>query len=458
MWTLAVRPHCSKSTAIAKLPRRWASAPPAPSAVTTPYGSTTSAGTFTYDPPPTIASHTPTFGGTGTVVTITGAHFTWTTAVSIGGTPAASFSIVNDSTIQATVGGGATGHITVTTPYGSATTAGTFTYFQPPTITSFTPLYGVTGTVLTITGTNFTGTTAVSFNGNGGTLNWTGSMNAASFTVINDTTISATVGNYSPGQIIVTTPGGQAVSTAIFSFVILTAHCSPPSPANYGTPVQLSASSTGLDNPEYQFFAVYNAQLGLLSVPEFVTIQDYSLSSTCTWTPTLAENYTVWVEVREHGSTSDYTTYVTFPYAINSINAVPGDWWMFHHDPQHTGCSPFTGPASPVQKWAFQTGNMILSSPAIGADGTIYVGSYDGDDQSLCHQPGWHVQVGICHRRFHRVLPGHRAGRHHLRRVVVMTISMPLAPTARKSGCFPPGDNHFLPGYRGGRYYLRRIA
>ncbi|MBU4354929.1 MAG: PQQ-binding-like beta-propeller repeat protein [Proteobacteria bacterium] len=31
-----------------------------------------------------------------------------------------------------------------------------------------------------------------------------------------------------------------------------------------------------------------------------------------------------------------------------------------------------------TQKWAFATGYQVGSSPAIGADGTIYVGSYDG--------------------------------------------------------------------------------
>jgi len=28
-----------------------------------------------------------------------------------------------------------------------------------------------------------------------------------------------------------------------------------------------------------------------------------------------------------------------------------------------------------TQKWAFPTGNLVVSSPAIGADGTLYVGS-----------------------------------------------------------------------------------
>ena len=31
-----------------------------------------------------------------------------------------------------------------------------------------------------------------------------------------------------------------------------------------------------------------------------------------------------------------------------------------------------------TQKWVFNTGGSITSSPAIGADGTIYVGSHDG--------------------------------------------------------------------------------
>ena len=30
-----------------------------------------------------------------------------------------------------------------------------------------------------------------------------------------------------------------------------------------------------------------------------------------------------------------------------------------------------------VKLWEFETGNFVLSSPAIGSDGTVYVGSYD---------------------------------------------------------------------------------
>ena len=57
--------------------------------------------------------------------------------------------------------------------------------------------------------------------------------------------------------------------------------------------------------------------------------------------------------------------------------AMRGNWWMFHHDQWHLGLSPTIGPANATRKWAFNAADSVNSSPAIGADGTIYVGSYD---------------------------------------------------------------------------------
>ena len=53
-------------------------------------------------------------------------------------------------------------------------------------------------------------------------------------------------------------------------------------------------------------------------------------------------------------------------------------WPMFRHDLQHTGRSPFIGAGGGV-KWAYAVGDAIRSSPAIAEDGTIYVGSNDGN-------------------------------------------------------------------------------
>ncbi len=80
-----------------------------------------------------------------------------------------------------------------------------------PTLTSFTPASGLAGTVVTLTGTNFTGATAVKFN-----------TVAATYTVVSATSITATVpATATTGTITVTTAGGTATSATSFTVVAL---------------------------------------------------------------------------------------------------------------------------------------------------------------------------------------------------------------------------------------------
>jgi outer membrane protein assembly factor BamB len=73
-------------------------------------------------------------------------------------------------------------------------------------------------------------------------------------------------------------------------------------------------------------------------------------------------------------------------------------WPMFHHDLQHTGQSPYdTSGNDGTLKWKYQTGSGIISSPAIGSDGTIYVGSDDHYLYAL-NPDGtlkWRYQTGV---------------------------------------------------------------
>jgi uncharacterized protein (TIGR03437 family) len=76
-----------------------------------------------------------------------------------------------------------------------------------PTVSSFTPTSGAVGSSVTITGANFTGATAVRFNGA-----------AASFTVNSSTQITATVpSSATTGPISVTNPVGTGTSSAFFT-------------------------------------------------------------------------------------------------------------------------------------------------------------------------------------------------------------------------------------------------
>lgn len=51
---------------------------------------------------------------------------------------------------------------------------------------------------------------------------------------------------------------------------------------------------------------------------------------------------------------------------------------MFGHDAKHTRRSLAPGPETPELHWHFRTDGAIVSSPACGADGAVYVGSSDG--------------------------------------------------------------------------------
>jgi outer membrane protein assembly factor BamB len=53
------------------------------------------------------------------------------------------------------------------------------------------------------------------------------------------------------------------------------------------------------------------------------------------------------------------------------------NWPMRGHDSLHTGQSEYTEKAFGELKWRYPTGDIVRSSPAIGTDGTVYVGSCD---------------------------------------------------------------------------------
>jgi hypothetical protein len=156
---------------------------------------------------PTITTFTPTFGPVGTSVTIKGSNFTdpLVNAVLFDNQDAAAFSVVNETTITATVpSNGSDGPILVRNFDGTATSVSNFNVTSSggasggPTISSFNPTFGPVGTSVTINGSNYTGATSVTF-----------ANVAASFTVNNASRITATVpSGATTGRIRVSGPGG----------------------------------------------------------------------------------------------------------------------------------------------------------------------------------------------------------------------------------------------------------
>ena len=183
-----------------------------PISVTTPGGTATSATVFTVRDPPIITSFAPTSGPVGASVTISGSNFTGATGVFWPSFVSASFTVISDTTIQATVPATAqSGLLSVSTPAGRANSSTPFTVESAPTITSFAPTSGPVGASVTISGTQFTGATSVSF----------GSV-SASFTVVSDTEIQVTVpvgARQGFATLSVTTPGGVANGPSSFRVV-----------------------------------------------------------------------------------------------------------------------------------------------------------------------------------------------------------------------------------------------
>lgn len=116
-----------------------------------------------------------------------------------------------------------------------------------PTITSFTPASGVTGTTVTITGTNLTGATSVTF---GGTA-------ATSFSILSSTSITAVVGTGTSGKISVTTSAGTATSTTDFTITLPDIIVIPTQPTSgtvcEGSTATFTLTATGTTNLAYQW-------------------------------------------------------------------------------------------------------------------------------------------------------------------------------------------------------------
>ena len=73
-----------------------------------------------------------------------------------------------------------------------------------------------------------------------------------------------------------------------------------------------------------------------------------------------------------------------------------GGWPLYHYDLQHTGRAPFVGSDAGTVKWSFYAGQAVYGSPAVDANGRIYIGASDGKLWSLNPDGSvrWSYQTG----------------------------------------------------------------
>jgi large repetitive protein len=181
----------------------------------------------------------------GTVVTINGSNLAGVSAVSFGGTPASVITPVNATSVKATVPAGAqTGVVQVTNAAG---TGGALTFKVTPKLTLLSPTSGIRGSSVEITGTTFTGASAVKF----------GAVAATTFSVDTDSKITVTVpSTATTGNVTVTTPAGTSNGLAYTVVLPPTTSSFSPTSGPTGATVTINgANLTGVTDVTFNGLA-----------------------------------------------------------------------------------------------------------------------------------------------------------------------------------------------------------
>ncbi|MGX9774013.1 IPT/TIG domain-containing protein [Janthinobacterium aestuarii] len=273
---------------------------------------------FTYIGTPTVTSIAPTAGPTagGASVIITGTGFTGATAVTFGATAATGYTVNSATQITATAPAGTgTVDVRVTTVGGTSATsaADQYTYVAAPVVSSVSPTSGAStgGAIVTITGTGFGGTTAVTF----------GATSATGFTVNSATQITATAPSGSGTvDVRVTTAGGTSATGAADQFTYI----GPPTVSGILPAAGPTAGGTSVTISGAGFSGATAVTFGATAATGFTV----NSATQITATAPAGSAGTVDVRVTTTGGTSatgaaDQFTYVSAP-TVSGINPAFG--------------------------------------------------------------------------------------------------------------------------------------
>ena len=156
---------------------------------------------------PLIYQFNPNHGSAGDTIQISGVNFTGVGSVSFGTDTAAAFSIQSDSVIEAVLGTGASGDVSVISSNGNDTLHG-FAYGGIPGTLSFFPVSDTVGATITINGNNFSST--------------------PSDNIVYFGPVRAVVNSASPSSLQVTVPAGAVYDLITVTTNYLTTYSSLP--------------------------------------------------------------------------------------------------------------------------------------------------------------------------------------------------------------------------------------
>jgi hypothetical protein len=267
--------------------------------VATPLGTSAivPADRFTYYTPATVAGVSPKVGLAGDSVTINGTVLAAATVVKFGTAVAAILSKQSTKIVARVPAGTDTVDVTVTTPAGTTATSTADQFTYKPIVTAVSPGSGPAtgGTSVTITGTSFSGATAVGFGTTIGTTTVTpDSVSATSITA----TAPAGTG---AADITVTTPAGSSAVSAAdqFDYLPVVSGVSPDNgPHSGGTSVTISGSGlSGVTAVKFGTTSVVPASVSDTSIdvtaPAGTGTVDVTVTTpTGTSAPVAADRYT----------------------------------------------------------------------------------------------------------------------------------------------------------------------
>ena len=162
-----------------------------------------------------IASFSPASGPVGTVITLRGSGFTGSKQAWVGSSHSAALKVLSDSRATVTVPADASsGAVAILNSKHAAFTATAFALTQSAaalpqqSISGFSPMSGPVGSVVTVTGSGFTGSNAA----------WVGASHDAKLTVVSDTQVRVTIpAGAASGQLAILNPKHAAFSPQTFT-------------------------------------------------------------------------------------------------------------------------------------------------------------------------------------------------------------------------------------------------